>query len=288
MEVLVVGGTGFIGTAVCETLHERGHAVTALSRSPADAALPAGVTTVSGDATEYAAVESAIEGMDAVINLVALSPLFTPPGELTHHGVHVGATETTLRAATDHDVPRVLQMSALGADPTGETEYTRAKGTAEELVRDSDRDWTIIRPSIVFGDGGEFLPFLKRITPGPIKALPGGGKTRYQPIWVGDLAPMLADAIASDTHSGATYELGGPRIYSLAELTRLVHGGGQVVSVPMGIAKLGLGVAEVLPGIPMGTDQARALEMDNVVEDNDVTAFGYTPEELRTVEAYLN
>ncbi len=290
MDVLVAGGTGFVGTALCAELDRRGHTVTALSRSPEGADLPDAVETVAADATDHEAVLSHVEGQDAVVNLVALSPLFTPPDGLTHHGVHVGATEATVEAAEAADVDRYLQLSAIGADPDGDTEYSRAKGLAEQVVRESTLDWTIVRPSIVFGDGGEFIPFLKRVTPGPVKALPGGGTTRFQPIWVEDLVAILGDALA-DQHVGNTYELGGPEVYTLADITRLAYAAEgrsvTIAAVPMGLTRLGLTLADPVPGIPMGTDQAAALGDDNVADDNDIVAFDRTAKDLRTLEEYL-
>lgn len=290
MDVLVAGGTGFVGTALCAELDRRGHTVTALSRSPEGADLPDAVETVAADATDHEAVLSHVEGQDAVVNLVALSPLFAPPDGLTHHGVHVGATEATVEAAEAADVDRYLQLSAIGADPDGDTEYSRAKGLAEQVVRESTLDWTIVRPSIVFGDGGEFIPFLKRVTPGPVKALPGGGTTRFQPIWVEDLVAILGDALA-DQHVGNTYELGGPEVYTLADITRLAYAAEgrsvTIAAVPMGLTRLGLTLADPVPGIPMGTDQAAALGDDNVADDNDIVAFDRTAKDLRTLEEYL-
>lgn len=292
MDVLVAGGTGFVGTALCAELDRRGHAVTALSRSPETVELPSGVETVAADATDYEAVLPHVEGRDAVVNLIALSPLFTPPDGLTHHGVHVGATEATVEAAETAGVDRYLQLSAIGADPDGDTEYSRAKGLAEQIVRESALDWTIVRPSIVFGEGGEFIPFLKRVTPGPIKALPGGGTTQFQPIWVGDLAAILVDALTADHHVGSIYELGGPAVYTLADITRLAYAAEgrsvTIAAVPMGLTRLGLTLADPVPGIPMGTDQAAALGEDNIADDNDIAAFDRTAEDLRTLEDYLD
>ncbi|MEF8974407.1 MAG: NAD(P)H-binding protein, partial [Haloarcula sp.] len=131
MDVLVVGGTGFIGQHLCRELDDRGHAVTALSRSPADATLPDGVETVAGDVTEYDSIEGAFEGQDAVYYLVALSPLFKPDGgDKMHERIHLGGTESTVQAAEEHGVDRFVQLSALGADPNGDTHYIRSKGRA--------------------------------------------------------------------------------------------------------------------------------------------------------------
>ncbi|MFC7116162.1 complex I NDUFA9 subunit family protein [Natronoarchaeum sp. GCM10025703] len=292
MNVLVAGGTGFIGRNVCAELAERGQDVTALSRDPDPSQLPDDVETAVGDVSAYDSIEGAFEGQDVVVNLVALSPLFQPPSGTTHMTVHYGGTENILQAMDEHDVDRLVHMSALGADPDGDTEYIRAKGLAEELVRDADVESVIFQPSVVFGDGGEFVPFARKLTPGPfVKVLPGGGKTRFQPIHVDDLVPLLADAVEDESHTGETYEIGGPEVLTLADVTRLAYeANGKSVTiapVPMPLAKIGLTLAGPLPFIPMGPDQARSLQLDNTTEDNDVTAFDVDPESLTTLQEYL-
>ncbi len=291
MKILVAGGTGFIGTHLCSELHDRGHEVTALSRDPDDSDLPEGVELAVGDVTAADSIVDAVDGQDAVVNLVSLSPLYKPRGKRGHDRIHLGGTETLVEAAEDHDVDRFLQMSALGADPTGPTEYIRAKGKAEDVVRESELAWTIARPSVVFGDGGEFVTFTKQLTTPYLTALPGGGETRFQPIWVGDLVPMLAEMVEDDTHVGETYELAGPQVVTLADMTELTYEAEgksvTILSVPLSLAKLGLSAADQLPLFPFGADQARSLEMDNTVADNDITVFGYTPEDLTTLRSYL-
>ena len=305
MNVLVVGGTGFVGTHLCRELHGRGHTVTALSRSPGSNDLPEGIETVMGDVTAYDSIESAFEGQEVVVNLVALSPLFRPSGgNEEHFRVHEGGTANVVTAAEAHGVGRIVQLSALGADPDGDTAYVRAKGAAEAIVRDSALEWVIFRPSVVFGEGGEFIPYTKRLAPPYITPLPGGGKTRFQPIWIGDLVSMLADTIESggedDPHAGRTYEIGGPEVLTLAEIAELAHGADGrsvgVVSVPMSLAGIGLrsldvvpgSVLDAVPGLPrMGSDQYRSLQFDNTTETNDVVAFGVEPDALRTVSEYL-
>ena len=292
MRVLVVGGTGFIGTALCAELKRRGHDVTALSRNPGGGDLPGGVNKAMGDVTQYGTISGAFEGMDAVYNLVALSPLFKPSGgDRMHDRIHRQGTEHVVRAAEEHGVDRLVQMSALGADPDGTTAYIRSKGRAEGIVTDSGLEYTIFRPSVVFGDGGEFVSFTKLLAPPYVSALPGGGRTRFQPIWVGDLVPMLADAIDAEAHVGETYEIGGPDKLTLAEIARLIHRSDgrstTVVPVPMALARIGLSVGDLIPGFPMGTDQYRSLQFDNVTDDNDVGAFDVGVGELTTLKAYL-
>ena len=291
MKILVAGGTGFIGTNLCAELHERGHEVTALSRDPSDADLPADVERARGDVSAYESIADTVAGHDAVVNLVSLSPLYQPRGEADHETVHLGGTANLVRAAEDADVDRFVQMSALGADPDGPTDYIRAKGEAERLVRESRLAWTIVRPSVVFGDGGEFLEFTKQLTTPYVTGLPGGGETRFQPIWVGDLVPMLADTLEDERHVGETYEIAGPQIVTLADATELAYAADgksvTIVSIPMSLAKLGLSAIDPLPFVPLGADQARSLELNNTVVVNDVTAFGVSEDDLTTLGAYL-
>ena len=292
MDVLVAGGNGFIGTTLVAELLDREHDVTVLARNPDAATLPEGVDHVAGDITAYDSIESAVEGRDCVVNLVALSPLFKPKGGNTMHDeVHRHGTENLVRAAEEGGVSRFVQMSALGADPDGTTAYIRAKGQAEQHVTDSSLDWVIVRPSVVFGEGGEFVSFTKKLAPPFVTPLPGGGKTRFQPIWVGDLVPLLADCVAADEHVGQIYELGGPDQLTLADVARLAHGADgrsvTVLPVPMALAGVGLSIAGKIPGFPMGSDQYRSLQFNNTTADNDVSAFGVDPAELTSLAAYL-
>ncbi|WP_126662694.1 complex I NDUFA9 subunit family protein [Haloterrigena salifodinae] len=291
MKILVAGGTGFIGTPLCTELHERGHEVTALSRDPSNADLPAGVDRVAGDISAYDSIAETVAGHDAVVNLVSLSPLYQPPDEDAHERVHLGGTANLVRAAEDGGVNRFLQMSGLGADPDADTEFLRTKGAAEDVVTESRLAWTIVRPSVVFGDDAEFLEFTKQLTTPYVTGLPGGGKTRFQPIWVGDLVPMLADVLDDDTHVGETYEIAGPQIVTLADATELSYAAEgksvSIVSIPMSLAKFGLSAIDPVPFLPFGADQARSLEINNTVVTNDVSAFGVSEDELTTLGSYL-
>jgi len=289
MNVLVAGGTGFVGRHLCTELHERGHDVTALARTHEE--ISEGVETVVGDVTARESLDGAFVGQDAVVNLVALSPLFEPKGgNEMHERIHLEGTKNCLAAAEDNGLDKFVQMSALGADPAGNTHYIRAKGRAEEAVRASPLAWTIVRPSVIFGDGGEFLRFTRKLTPPGLAPLPGGGKTRFQPIYIGDLVPMLADAL-EDEHDGMTYELGGPEVLTLAQVAKLVReasgGSVTVVPVPMSLAKIGLTIGGAVPGFPMGKDQYRSLQFDNTTDDNDIGMFGASVDDLETLANYL-
>lgn len=305
MEVHVLGGSGFVGSHLCNELADRGHDPVAVSRNPDDSAvvLDGDVERREGDVTDPDSLDLA--GADAVVQLVALSPLFKPRGT-THVDVHLAGTEHAVAAAEDADVDHFLQMSALGADPDGTTAYIRAKGDAEAVVESSDLDWTIFRPSVIFGEGGEFERFTKLLTTPYLTGLPGGGRNRFQPIHVGDLVGMLADALEAGADGddedddaaadldpvGATYEIGGPEVLSLADMTRLVYRSEgksvRILPIPMPLARLGLTLADPLPFVPLGLDQYRSLKIDNVVESgNDVAAFGVEESELETYRGFL-
>lgn len=290
MDVLVAGGTGFIGTALCQELVDREYSVTAMGRSPERGDLPAAVELTTGDVTSYDSIEGPVAEHDAVVNLVSLSPLFqTPPG--SHDRVHRGGTENLLRAAESAGTDRFIQISGLDADPAGPTDYLQAKGRAERLVRNSSLAWTIVRPSVVFGDGAEFIEFTKLVTTPYVTGLPGGGSMPFQPIWVGDLVSLLAEILEHEAHVEQVYEFGGPAVLTLADVTKLIYAAeGRavfIVPIPMPIAKLGLSFAGMIPFIPLGPDQARALEIENIVEDNDIDVFGVSEDDLTTFSAYL-
>ena len=292
MKILVTGGSGFVGGHLCRELKSRGHSVTALSRRPSEGDLPGGVEKAMGDVTAYDSLLEPMRGMDVVVNLVALSPLFKPSGgDNMHDVVHRQGTQNVVDAAEETGVEKIVQMSALGADPDGATAYIRAKGEAEEIVKSSSLRYVIFRPSVIFGDGGEFVSFTKKLAPPYLTPLPGGGKTRFQPIWIGDLAPMLADSVEDDAYDGSIYEIGGPEKRTLADIARLVHGSegrpATVVPVPMALAKIGLSVLGSLPGAPMGADQYRSLQFDNTAAHNDVEAFGVDETALTTLGDYL-
>jgi uncharacterized protein YbjT (DUF2867 family) len=299
MKVLVAGGTGFIGTALVQELTARGHDVSVLARSPGSADLPTGVNRISLDLTSADAerIREALADHDAVVNLVALSPLFTPSGgNETHETVHLGGTKALVTAAETAGISRFVQMSALGADADSDTHYIQAKGRAEAVVRNSPLNWVIVRPSVVFGDGGEFVEFTRLLTTPYVTGLPGGGHTRFQPIWVGDLVPMLADCVDDENRGSETYELGGPKVLALADVARQIYAAEgkslRVLPIPMPLAKLGLTAGEYIPGFPMGLDQYRSLHFDNTVsggdpDRNDVRAFGVDPGDLRTFDDYL-
>lgn len=292
MHVLVTGGTGFVGRNLCAELASRGHDVTALSRNPGEKPTPDGVETVEGDVEDYDSIAGPIAAADAVINLVALSPLFKPSGgKERHFEVHLDGTKNVVRAAEEGGTDRLVQMSFLGASSDSPVTALRAKGDAETVVRESDLDWTIFRPSVIFGEGGEFIEFSKKLTTPYLTGLPGGGKNRFQPIWIGDMVTIICDSLEDERHIGRTYEIGGPDILSLADVTKLAYRAEgkpvTILPIPLPLVRIGLRIADPLPFIPFGIDQYRSLQVDNTTQSNDIGEFGLDVSDLRTVKDYL-
>lgn len=285
MDVLVAGGSGFVGRRLCDVLDSSGHDVTAASRSPSPSALPPGVDTVAIDLTD-GALEPAVAGHDVVVNLVAL-PAHVQSTR-SHGVVHARGTQRLVSASEASGVDRFVQMSALGVDSAVETAYFDAKREAERTVRASSLSWVIYRPSIVFGDGCRFLPFLRRLSAARLVPLPGGGRMRVHPLWVDDLAGMLAEGVTDPRRSGETYRLGGPTKQTLAELVTLLRPQTIVVPIPNLVALPLAGIAEAVPGVPFGRDQVRFQQHDNIADPNDVADFGIDTEELLSLEAYLS
>lgn len=285
MRVLVAGGDGCVGRALCRALTDRGHTVTAASRTPDPAVLPDGAATARLDVTEPDLTD-VVAGHDAVVNLVAL-PSHREPRGRGHDAVHRGGTAHLVAAAEDAGVDRFVQLSALGVDEDVDTAYFRAKRAAEDVVRESALPWVIYRPSVVVGDGCAFLPFLRRLAAARVVPLPDGGALRIQPLWSRDLAGMLASGVEDEEHVEATYRLGGPERLALRDVVGLVAPEARIVALPPSLAAIGFGIADRLPGVPFGRDQLRVFALDNVVDDDDTAAFGVAEDDLRRLEDLL-
>lgn len=292
MDILVAGGDGFVGRYLCAELVARGHTVTSLSRSPDPEVLPDEVETTTGDVTDYDSIADEFEGKDAVVNLTALPPLHQPRPGTFHDSVCIGGAVNVAHAASERDLDRHIEMSSLGADMDSPIAYWRTQGIGDMVVQYSDLDWTILRPSFIFGKGSETFAFIKQYTTPYVTVLPNGGRyPTFEPIWVGDMARITADTLEDDEHVGKTYDIGGPETLTFGDVTKMLYRSEgksvKIVSVPMQLAKVALYAADPIPALPFGVDQARALEMSNVTEHNDIDAFGLATSDLLTVAEYL-
>lgn len=300
--VTVFGGSGFIGAQAVRALAKKGWRIRVAVRNPvtANELQPLGdvgqIQLMRCDVTRPEDVALALKGADAAVNLVGA--LYEAPGR-GFRKLHVDAAETIAKAARAAKIDRVVQVSSIGADTQGAAAYARSKGEAEVLMRRIRPDAVILRPSIVFGMGDGFLNrFAAMATWSPALPLIGGGETRFQPVYVGDVAEAVAQAVIRPEIGGRTFELGGPAIYSFKDLLRLIlrETGRNRLLVPMPffIARI-LGSAAqttALVGVaPLLTrDQVLMLETDNVVAQGaeGIAALGVQPTGLEAiVPSYL-
>jgi uncharacterized protein YbjT (DUF2867 family) len=273
MTVLVTGATGFVGPHVVHALRARELPVRALVREPRRAGrLQAwGVELAQGDVTDPASLETATDGVDAVIHLVAI--IKGTPAQF--ESVMVQGTRNVVAAARVADVGRFVLASALGLDERTKDSvpYFRAKWEMERAVRESGLPHVIFRPSFVFGrDGGVLPTFVRLARFAPVTPIVGPGTQRLQPIWVEDVAAYYAEALGRDDVAGRTFELGGPDAPTWNEfwnrLKRVLGARRPSVHVPFGVMRAQALVTERLPGAPVTRDQLTMLQLgDNVVTD---------------------
>jgi len=287
--VVVLGGTGFVGRHVCERLVRAGLDVTVPTRRLAHARqvqmLP-GVTAVACDVHDAAQLPRAVAGHDAVINLVAI--LHGNAAAFDH--VHVQLPRKLAAACQAAGVRRVVQVSALGADPQGPSQYQRSKAAGEAVLRDSPLDLTILRPSVIFGAEDRFLNVFARLQAvAPVLPL-AGAATRFQPVWVGDVAQAVVVALRQRDSIAQVYEACGPDILTLAQIVHLAgQGAGHarpVIGLPLWLGYLQALLMEWLPGEPlMSRDNVASLSVDNVGTGRwpGLQALGISPAALAAV-----
>jgi uncharacterized protein YbjT (DUF2867 family) len=204
MRVLVTGGTGYVGRELVVRLREDGHEVTPFSRAS------------GGDVRDTQAVESAVEGQEAICHLVAI----LDGSDAEFEAVNAQGTRNVVDAARAAGVRRFLLMSASGVNEqnAGRTRYWSSKWQAKKAVMESGLDWTTFEPSFVFGRGGGALQEFERLLRLPVVPVAGNGKYRHQPVWLGDVASAFAAALARPETAGRRYEVGGPQVFTFDEL----------------------------------------------------------------------
>ncbi len=231
--ICVLGGGGFVGHHLVALLAKRGYRVIVPTRrrdSVKDLAVMPSVEVAEVNVHDPVRLKELLHGTDAVINLVGLLHE-TAAGQMdtrrvergTFHYAHVELPRKIIQACFAADVPRLIHMSALGADPVSRSAYQRSKAAGEEVMREAHKRLgiTIFRPSVIFGPGDSFLSlFAKLLRISPFIPL-AGAHARFQPVFVGDVARAFADALEQPQTIGQTYNLCGPRVYSLAELIQL-------------------------------------------------------------------
>lgn len=297
--VTVFGGSGFLGTYIVRALCKRDFRVRVATRRPhiAQDLKVIGdvgqVQLVQANIRYRDSIDRALEGASAVVNCVGL--LFEK-GRQNFDDLHVFGPGQIAEAAAAKGIQRMVQVSAIGADAASDSEYARTKAEGEAAVRQSLPDATFLRPSIVFGPEDDFFNrFASMARFAPALPLIGGGKTRFQPVYVADVAEAAAIALTAPAARGAIYELGGPRIYSFKQLMELmleeIDRPRFLAPVPFFAAHLLGRFGELAGSLPMvdpflTSDQVTLLKRDNVVGEGVKTLadLGITP---TTVEAIL-
>ena len=295
--VTVFGGSGFLGTQVTRALAKRGYRVRVACRrtnlayrSPLMGEVGQ-IQVVQANVRVPSSVERALEGADAVVNLVGV--LFEQ-GRQRFHSLHAQGARNVAEAARARKIKTLIQVSAIGADADSGSKYARTKAEGEAAVRQLVPTATVVRPSIVFGQDDDFFNrFGSLAAMAPALPLPGGGSTRFQPVFVGDVAAAIAACISNPATAGKTLELGGPTVYSFEELMQLVlketHRNRLLVPLPWPLARLigALGDAvSFLPfAPPLTSDQVELLTKDNVVSSAlpGLSALGITPTAVEAV-----
>lgn len=272
--VVVFGGSGFIGRQVIARLARAGSQVVVPSRHPGQlgylrcAGEVGQVVPVAADIGDDASVAAVLAGADAVVNLIGI---LAPSAGNGFDAVQHQAAARIAAAARAAGAKVFVQMSAIGADAASDSAYAASKGAGEAAVRAAFPDAVILRPSIVFGPGdGFFNRFGRMAKLLPFLPLIGGGRTRFQPVYVGDVADAVMVALTDPARRGRTYELGGPRSYSFKELLDYIRRQAGVprrwlLPLPFPIATIQAAFMELLPGKPLTRDQVRLLKRDNVV-----------------------
>lgn len=277
MHVFVTGGTGFVGQAVLRKLHESGHRPILLARRPQAAAVKqlareCDAEIRGGDVLDPDSLPSAMTGADAVIHLVGI---ISEIGSNTFHNVHVAATRNVLATASQAGVRRYVHMSALGTRAGAASRYHQTKWQAEEAVRASGLDWTLFRPSLIFGEQDQFVnTFVRMARYSPVVPLMGSGRGRLQPVAVKEVAHCFVAALETPASIGGTYDLCGAEVLTFAEALReIMNAAGRrrfFLRVPLPVARVQAALLEfVFPRLlrraaPLNRDQLIMLEEDNV------------------------
>lgn len=271
--VTIFGGSGFVGRHVVRAFARKGWRVRVAVRRPDLAAhlQPLGnvgqIHGVQANIRYPKSVMAALAGSDAVVNLVGI---LHPTGHQGFAAVHAKGAETVAKAARDAGVSRFVHMSALGANTSSLSTYARTKAEGERLVKKQRKDAVIFRPSVIFGPEDDFFNrFASMARFMPFLPLIGGGQTKFEPVFVGDVADAIVKAAEGGAKSGGIYELGGPEIMTLEDVYRFIlkvtHRNNVLLPVPFGLAKVKAFFLGLLPNPLLTFDQLKLLQSDNVV-----------------------
>ena len=295
--VTVFGGSGFVGRNTVRALAKRGYRIRVAVRRPELAfhLQPIGrvgqIHAVQANLRYPASVAAAMRDSHAAINLVGI---MTESGAQRFDAVQAEGAATVAKAAAAVGA-RMVQVSAIGADANSAASYARAKAAGEQAVLETLPSATIIRPSVVFGPEDQFTNrFAALAQMSPVLPLIGGGLTKMQPVYVGDVATAIADAVDGKTRAGGIYELGGPEVLSFREILEYIlqvtDRKRMLLSLPFGLARMKAALLQFAPGaLKLTPDQIELLQVDNVVSEAAKAAgltlqgLGITPDSLEAI-----
>lgn len=293
MIALVTGATGFVGREVVKALFERGVEVRCLIHTPGRERVLSGsaVDIHYGSVQDPVALQAAFYNVDAVVHLVAL---IRESGSATFETVNHRGTQNVVAAARDAGAGHFLQMSAIGATASLQYPYLHSKWLGEQAVVDSGLPYTILRPSILFGGGDEFVNALAGLVRAfPVVPVAGSGRNRFQPIAVEDVARCIATAVVDNGPANGVIEIGGPQHLTYNQIVDVIartYGVRRLkLRIPIPIMGLAVKVMEgLLPRPPITTQQLRMVSLDNVGELGTVEeSFGFSPKALEGNIGYI-
>lgn len=280
--ILVTGGTGFLGSHIVRRLVEDGHKIRALVRNRERAEREGRLEGVpvdwaSGDVTEPASLTAALVGVDQIVHTAAIA---IEKGQASYEQVNYQGTVNLVDAALQADVRRFINISQLGADPDLPYRFLASKGRAQAYVAGSDLTWTAFRPSVIFGPEDEFANIFARLVPlSPlIYPIVGTEDSRFQPVWVDDVAEAVAKTLGNEATFMKEYELGGPEVLTLEEIERrtlrAIGARRVMIRFPMPLLRLIVALMErTLPSPPVTRSLLELLQVSNVPTDNAIEHF---------------
>lgn len=288
---LVIGSSGFIGRSIVKQLAEKypGQVRAMVRKSSQREALSQlqGVEIVEGDVTDHASLKRAMEGVDTVLDFAAITGNVKNTGNI-YWKVNVEGTRNVVAAAEAAGVKRFVLGGGLGTVEGKPGSYMETRWEMEEAVRKSKLAWTILQPSILFGEGSEFFEAQARIMKLlPVAALIGGGKTRFQPIYVEDVARASILSAERDDKIGKTVAIGGPEFFNYTELVNLIlraiHKKRLKLPLPLWAAKINAAMFSVLPKPPLTPATLELFSFDNATPDPQIVEheFGFKPAALK-------
>jgi uncharacterized protein YbjT (DUF2867 family) len=285
--VTVFGGTGFVGRHIVRRLSDSTVTVRTASRRPARAEGD-NVEQIVADAHDERSIEAAVAGADGVVNAISL---YLEHGGDTFHSVHVEAAASIARVARRAGIKRFVHLSGIGADAASPSPYIRSRGEGEAAVQAAFPGAVVIRSAVMFAPDDAFLTkILGLLRTLPAYPLFGDGRTRLQPVYVGDVAAAIAEVLQQTQSPYPIYELGGPRVYSYEELLRTIARTAglrpMLVRIPFAFWDAVAGFAEILPHPPLTRNQVELMQIDTTASDNR-PGFGLLGISPRSLEEEL-